>query len=43
MIADNDVLMSAMSDRALQAAKPNAGEEIAERVIALVESSSVKA
>ncbi|KNA19339.1 hypothetical protein SOVF_062500 [Spinacia oleracea] len=42
-IIDNDVLMSAMSDRALQAAKPNAGEEIAERVIALVESSSVKA
>ncbi|XP_021727523.1 uncharacterized protein LOC110694665 [Chenopodium quinoa] len=42
-IIDNDLLMAAMSDRALQAAKPNAGAEIAERVVALVELASVNA
>lgn len=42
-IADNELLMKAMAERALQAAKPNAGAEITERVIALVESSPVKA
>ncbi|XP_057516797.1 uncharacterized protein LOC130797995 [Amaranthus tricolor] len=42
-IFDNELLMKAMAERALQAAKPNAGAEITERVIALVESSPVKA
>lgn len=35
--------MKTMSERALQAAKPNAGAEIAERVIALVDLSPVGA
>ncbi|KAL2934148.1 UDP-N-acetylglucosamine--N-acetylmuramyl-(pentapeptide) pyrophosphoryl-undecaprenol N-acetylglucosamine transferase [Bienertia sinuspersici] len=42
-IMDNELLMATMSERALQAAKPNAGAEIAERVISLVDISPVKA
>lgn len=42
-IMDNELLMATMSERALQAGKPNAGSEIAEHVISLVESSPVKA
>lgn len=41
-ILDNELLTTVMSERALQAAKPNAGAEIVERIISLVDLTPAK-